>query len=536
MITKDTLFIYTRVSTLNQSDKGHSLAAQKKVGIEKAQFLNMNHEIFEEKGVSASTEFLEKRIEIRKLLDMCDEGIVKHIFVTELDRLTRNQTTQLLIKKILMDNGVILHTVNHTIDLKNNDEDEFMTDLTALLSIRENKLRVKRSIRGKLEAVRKGGWKGGWLPYGYTTDENKKLIIDDEESIIYRDMVKLSLEGFGVRLIAVKLNEKDIKTRKYKLFKKKNENQTGNKHWAYDKLEWQAASVLHILKNPLYMGERLFKGNVFSAPALIDKDTWKKLQKNFQKNKTYSSRNNTKNFYLLKNLIYCGCGKKMYGMKKEKKHMILYYCSSFIPRPHKNPCGMRSINLYKIEKLVWENVVNILGNSKFVNKQFKQIFSKKRDVKKNQNEIKLLKQHRKIKEDERKRIITLYGKNQIKIEDVDEISEKLNKEIETIESKIILKKGVIDLERRKSEYGWLVLKEEKVEFLKNDISEEKKRKVLNILLESITVEYLEEFKEHIITIKMRLPLLHKSKNSVEFLLDGTYIPDNINDNIVINQH
>ena len=102
---KNVLFIYTRVSTEGQVRKGYSLAAQKEKGIKKAEELNLKYKIFPEEGKSASSENIDDRPMLKKLIDLCDGGKVRQIFVTELDRLSRNELVSATIKKILIDMG-----------------------------------------------------------------------------------------------------------------------------------------------------------------------------------------------------------------------------------------------------------------------------------------------------------------------------------------------------------------------------------------------------------------------------------------------
>ena len=130
--------IYVRVSTEAQVREGFSLDAQKQKGIEKAKDLDLDYDIFEEKGQSASSEKIEDRPILNKLIDLCDKGIYKYVFVTELDRLSRNELVSALIKKIFRDNSVIVYTLNQKIDYSNY-EDEFISGLLTLLSRRENK-------------------------------------------------------------------------------------------------------------------------------------------------------------------------------------------------------------------------------------------------------------------------------------------------------------------------------------------------------------------------------------------------------------
>jgi site-specific DNA recombinase len=537
MKTKETLYIYTRVSTTKQSEKGYSLAAQRKQGEDKAKSLGMKSEVFEEKGVSAASESLKDRIQLNKIFEKCDKGIVKHLFVTEWDRLTRNESTALVIKKILIDYKIVLHTLNQTIDFANQD-DELISDLFTILARHENRLRVTRSKRGRLEAVKKGKWHGGLLPYGYKTDENKMLVVDDDEAEVYREMVKLCFEGKGSNSIARILTEQGIKTRGAKKFKKgiNLRDRFTKETYFKDKkdITWKAGTVLKILKNPLYKGLRIYINNQFTAPAIIDEKLWEKIQDQLQINKIKSQRNNNKYFYLLRGLMKCNrCDKNIYGLTKENKGMKLYCCKSNRADPIRKHCGMKNININKIEKLVWDAVFDVLRNSKFAKGQYKNLFNKKPDIKKLKSKITSLNRQIKSKLQERKKIISLYIKDSISNQDLDDLSNEINSKVKELENEIIFIEQEIQIGERKSEYSWLYISEEKLNNLFQNSTNEKKKKIIDTLVKRVYVDYLDECKDHVVTIEMRLPLLHKSKNSLDFLLNDGYINDGLNDGLIV---
>ncbi len=71
------LYIYT---SPNIKD---SLEDQRSKGIEKAKELGMDYELFEEVGKGHS--------ELNRLLELCDAGTLRYVFVSDYDQLTRDQ-------------------------------------------------------------------------------------------------------------------------------------------------------------------------------------------------------------------------------------------------------------------------------------------------------------------------------------------------------------------------------------------------------------------------------------------------------------
>ena len=94
----NTLHIYTRVSTTVQKELGSSLDTQKELGIKKAKELGFEYKVWNEGAQSSSKDNLENRPALIDLLKEIDEGNVKHLFVFNTDRLSRNDLTWSVIK------------------------------------------------------------------------------------------------------------------------------------------------------------------------------------------------------------------------------------------------------------------------------------------------------------------------------------------------------------------------------------------------------------------------------------------------------
>ena len=122
---KEILHIYTRVSSAVQ-EEGTSLETQKDLGIRKSKELGMDFQIWNEGAASSHHENLSNRPKISELLIELEKGTVKHLFVYNNDRLSRNDQTQFIIKNAIKTNGVILYTKDGTYDL-NNPTDKLTT-------------------------------------------------------------------------------------------------------------------------------------------------------------------------------------------------------------------------------------------------------------------------------------------------------------------------------------------------------------------------------------------------------------------------
>lgn len=157
--------IYTRVSSSQQVEKGLSLEAQSKAGIEVCKRRGLKYKVFPEPGRSAKDETLDNRPVINQILDEVEEGKYQYLFVTELDRLSRHPASMAYIKKVCSKHKVKVITTHQDFDFEE-DEDDFLSDLYSILAKRENRLRMKRVARAKIEAVKQGKWITSIIPFG----------------------------------------------------------------------------------------------------------------------------------------------------------------------------------------------------------------------------------------------------------------------------------------------------------------------------------------------------------------------------------
>jgi len=510
------LEIYCRVSTDAQVEKGHSLGAQQKLGIAKAESLGMNYKIHEEKGKSAAHDDIENRPILQSLLDSCDEGTVTDIFVTELDRLTRSPIAMFYIKKVLIDNKIILHTTNQTIDLTNT-EDEFVSDLTALLSRRENTLRSKRSKRGMLEAVKKGKWIGVILPFGYMKDENGYLAVDPDEQIIYNKIVEMSLAGNGTNTIAHYLNELGVPTRCKKVLpngtKVRNKFTKEIRQVHNDEFIWRPGTIYTILTNSIYIGKRKYKQEIITAPRLIDDDTWSKVQVNLKKNQHYNINRNNKHFYQLRGLLRCGrCGANLYG--KIKSDERVYMCSS----KRTISCGLRSPNLDKLELLIWQQVgkcdyhLQKIQDELETGVHHEKIESYTRQITQNNKSLVTLEQRV-------NNLIKLYEMGRITIPKFDERKTTLDKEREIlVESNSVIGKSINALNTAAESINQLKSGIGALKARMNSYSQEERKEVLNALVQNILVNWDEKSQMHTVEVDFKISELNLESQG--FIKDG----------------
>ena len=145
----------------------------------------------------------------------------------------------------------------------------------------------------------------------------------------------MSLNGWGTRTIANRLNEKGVPTRKNKLFR--------------------PHTIQGMIKNPIYKGDRVYSGEVFKSPAIVSPEYWQKVNDNLDNNRTHSGKK-VEYKYLLKGLIECfKCGHNYYGRKRANNTDNFYMCSS--KRFKDLNCNSRGVNIDILDSVIWEVVI-----------------------------------------------------------------------------------------------------------------------------------------------------------------------------------
>ena len=369
----ETLHIYTRVSSASQED-GTSLETQKELGIKKSKELGMKHQLWNEGAASSHHEDLLNRPKMIELLQEIESGNLKHLFVYNNDRLSRNDQTQFIIKNAIMKNGVMLYTKDGTYDL-NNPTDKLMKSLLDGVAEYDNAIRAERSRMGKLNKVRNGGWYGAPPPYGYEIVDGK-LSIHPEESKTVKKIYKWFNDGKPIADIKRLLDKEGITARRGGLF--------------------NTGSINRLMQNTHHIGYYTYtdkkSGETVSVvcPPLVDETLWNRVQERRQKIFDRKGQNNrTKRFYLLRNLMYCGeCGSQMSGRIHEIRNERLYFCPNKMRNWKKSKptqdtkykrgqvgdygCDMnRSLNIPITDEFVWKSVVKTVAKSSTLKEGFK---------------------------------------------------------------------------------------------------------------------------------------------------------------------
>ena len=370
---KDTLHIYCRVSTRVQ-EEGESLDTQIELGKKKAKELGMKHKIWNEGAASSKYEDFENRPVLQELIGQIGNGVVKHLYVFNNDRLSRNEDTQYTIRYALTRNGVFLYTPAGQFDLST-PQDKLLKGMLDGIAQYENTLRTERSRLGRIAKSKQNFYRGGQLPYGWMSVD-KQLIPHPEESKWVKRIFKWKYDGKSTQWIKGQLDSKGVVARRGGLFS------TGS----IDRMLEATHHKGYYSWTDKKSGETI----ECSCDPIVDETIWNALaEKRKQYLRRKQQKNRTKKFYLMRDFMVCGhCGSNIRGHQHSIRRSQTYYCPKKMrdwkkgPIPDKDKwargkvgekgCEMnRSLNIPIAEKHIWDVVMDVVSRSSLLKQVFK---------------------------------------------------------------------------------------------------------------------------------------------------------------------
>jgi len=543
---KGMLGIYARQSKFDErKGKESSVHDQTLHGIAKAEELKLEYKLYQDINESAMSDSLDNRPECTRMLKDVQAGIITAVFVYNQDRLCRNLKANFVIKEVLSEHKILIHTILDGIIDYTDSNSEFMADFRTLMgnkTVKDTTAKIKSKLLSNAINGRAGG--GAVLPYGYKRAENKMLVIDEEEAKIYHQIVSLYLSGKGYKAIAKWLNSNGIHTKARKNYKNginsKNKHTGVYTHIEQSQIIWAGTTVGGILKNTIYKGEKKYLGKFYPAPAIITSEKWDEIQNARTSNVKFSKRNNKRHFYLLYGLLRCEfCGRNLYGIIKDTAGKVQrsYMCSS----KRELSCKLPNINLDLLNNLIWNSVSN---TDFFIQRIVSELNST--DIKSQVANIKHF-----IEQDE-KQLASLLAKRKIQIELRED--QQITKE-EFAEKTKGFNSSKIELEHKIQSNGQKIrlmasnVKQEErliafVQNVANNIStysSEEKQQILKEVIKNIAIGYSELNKTHHITVEYNmnvavttsLTLDDKGKNNLRL---PRYNSATFHDKFNINRH
>ncbi len=521
---ENTLHIYTRVSTAVQADEGMSLDFQAEIGVKRAKDLGFKHILWNEGGKSSNHEEIDKRPILSQVYNKILSGEIKHLFVYDQSRLSRNDGVSSAFRVACNRNGVTLYTKDGTYDLSNST-DQFMKKIMDAVAELDNAQRAERSRLGKLARVKQGHWLGGPPPFGYSVEKKHLVVNKDEAEWVKRIFTEYANQTPTID-IKVLLDSNGVKPRR------------GGKGWAI-------GSIQALLRNTHYLGfwefndKRSGESVQVKCPRILPSALWKKVEATKSRNKAKrASENPQKHFYMLTGVIRCAhCGKLMSGETRSSVGKQVYYCPKKLRDWVKTKiadedkwkrgrvCQMtRSLNLPETDEVVWNAVIDVMSKSVILKEQVKskafEEFGKARldDSQLNAAKLKikaLQKQITKVNEAlalvETNRILERLSADQYPL-----IKANITDERTSLEAQVEQLQDEIDgVARHQKWVDWIGTYKSQIASQKK-FTPQQKRSLLEGMLAGVDVRLLDT-KTHQLTINFQLPIVN---DSMEYTTKG----------------
>ncbi len=328
--------------------------------------LRENHRLAKQKNLTVIHDYIDRcisgktdnRPQFLQMLKDAEKGLFKYIICYQTNRFARNTYDAVVHKHKLKKFGV--KVIYSKMSIPQGPEgvifERFMEAFDEYYS-EELKQKV---LRGQYDNALQGKFLGGRLPYGYKLDENNKYIIDEERSVIVREIFTRYAAGEKARDICNDLNKRGIRT------------STGG--------EFGKNSLPCILHNPKYMGVYDFESkdpdleaihSEDTVPAIVTKELFERAQKRMESNRHKKSKKKPDDdvIFLLSGKAFDGnCGGALIGDSGTSRNGVTHYYYTCTNKKHKKGCKTKSVKKDWLENAIVEATRAILDNRNLTEK------------------------------------------------------------------------------------------------------------------------------------------------------------------------
>ena len=344
-MTNENAVIYARYSSNNQQETSieGQIAAAKKYALDKG------YRIIQEYCDRAKTGTNDNREEFQKMLRDCEKRQFSVIICWKVDRFGRNREEIMYNKYRAKKHGVRVEYVAENIG--SGPEGVILESLFEGMA-EYFSIQLSQNVkRGLLEAAKKHHVINGTVAFGYMAGPDKTYQINPDEAPVVKEIFDRYARGESESSIVRHLNEHGYKTRRGTAFNK--------------------SSLNTLLKNEKYIGTYIYKDIIYdedAIPAIVDKNTFAKVQKRFNTNKRKPVQSWSYSDYILTGKLFCGiCGAPMVG-KAGTSHTGDKHCYYSCSNHHvSKTCKKASIRQDQIEPIVISCVSDLLNDPDLFN-------------------------------------------------------------------------------------------------------------------------------------------------------------------------
>lgn len=336
--------IYARYSSHNQREESIEGQLRKCKEFAERNDITIIGEYID-RAISGKTD---KRESFQRLIRDSEKGRFQAVIMYTLDRFARNRYDAAHYKAKLKKNGVKLFYTEQSIT----DEPEGIILESVLEGMAEYySENLSRGVkRGMRENALKCMVVGGHTPFGYSKTADKKLEINPVTAPVVKEIFDLYANGNSQRKIVDMLNEKGYLTSENKPFR--------------------IGSLSTMLSNRKYIGIYSYKDEIEikgGVPAIVDEETFEKVQEMLKKNKRASGRMKAPASYLLTGKLFCGhCGSPMVGESGTSQTGAIYNYYKCADRKNKKSCTKKTEKKDWLERLVVEETIRQISKPNII--------------------------------------------------------------------------------------------------------------------------------------------------------------------------
>ena len=513
---------YCRVSSLSQEER-ETIQNQVDFVEDYCKLNNIELEhVYKDDGVTGTLP-LGERPAGQELLRDAKKGKFTLLLVFKLDRLGRS--TQVILNAVekLDKMSVKVRSMTEPFDTSDASGKFLLTILAGVADLERTNI-LQRMTLGRIRSIKSGKWTNGLPPYGYSVDDEGHLVVNDDPiphmdmrvSDVIRQIFDSTVQGNSLKKTADRLNAMGVPPY-YVIYRPQKKKERKTNHVS----KWRVDNVHRIVTNPIYKGKCVHTPKdeepiITEAPTIVSAETWEKAQMVLKSNKKLM-KGNVKRKYLLGGLIKCEHCNYSYSGAFTGKHR--YYVdigrSSWRYYKRDKPCFGRSLNCEWLDDVVWEMCLEHIRNPQLITKSISESIH---DSEKIEREIALIQAKIASNAMEKQRLIELYKRGFISMEDVSNEFEKVDNEKEILNAELDKMEAKRNretlLNQRDNVKDILEMLRKKLDT--PDISFELKQTVIRIMVEKITINSLHE--KTTITVHF----FFGDKKSADYLKDSKF--------------
>ena len=378
-----TAVVYARYSSDSQSEQ--SIEGQLRVCQEYAK--NNQILIVDTYIDRAMTGTNDLRPDFQRMIRDSSKRQWNYVIVYKLDRFSRNKYETTIHKHTLHNNGVkVLSAMENIPDTP---EGIILESLLEGMNQYYSAELSQKVHRGLNESYLKGQFTGGATLYGYDV-VNKKIVINPTESEIVKEIFTKYALGYTGVSIANDLKSRGVRTKEGKYL--------------------NVARIYKLIKNPKFIGQTIHNGKVYTNiyPAIIDEQTWQKVQDVRNTNKHAHGRKKEVYNFILSGKLVCGhCHHLIVGesgtSETTGKH---YYYNCLSRRRKKAVCNFHAVKKQWLEDLVIQTTWQLLKDKNQLDEIANMIYHKHQNLKDELSNVKALEMRKSSAEKAVKNLIT----------------------------------------------------------------------------------------------------------------------------------